>query len=107
MAAEPFKATSAQDALVEQGVAFYDNEDFPKAKDILLPLAEAGHPKAMHFIGRMHEGTNVFPNNPVLECNWYERAANSGYPSSMYNMSICYDGNGRPDDIPSWINSGS
>lgn len=94
----PVRAGEAEDAQVERGVAFYDDSEFEQAKAILLPLAKAGHPKAMHYIGRMHDGTSVFPKDPVVECDWYERAANAGYPSAMYNMSICYDGFGRPDD---------
>ena len=90
------RANEAEDQLVEQGVAFYDDEDFQKAKDILLPLAEAGHAKAMNMIGLMHDGTGVFPNNPKLECDWYEKSANGGYLSGMYNLSSCFNhGRGR------------
>ena len=100
------RADEAEDQLVEQGIAFYDDEEFAKAKAILLPLAEAGHAKAMHYIGRLHDETNVFPSNPKAECDWYERAANAGYPNAMYNMSICYDGNGRannPEMDKKWL----
>ena len=95
---EQARADAAQDARVEDGVAAYDAGDYQRAKDILLPLAEAGHPKAMNMIGLMHYDTPVFPNDPKIECDWYEKAANVGSPSAMYNMSICYDGYGRPED---------
>ena len=84
-------ADEAQDKQVEIGVAAYDDGDYKRAKAILLPLAEAGNAQAMHHIGRMHEGTHVFPNDPKLECDWYERAANLGLGKSMYNLSICYN----------------
>ncbi|MBL4748096.1 MAG: sel1 repeat family protein [Magnetovibrio sp.] len=94
-----FEATLEQDQLVEQGVAFYNDNEFEKAKAILLPLAEIGHPKAMNIVGLMHNNTGVFPNDPRIACDWYEKAANAGYPSAMYNMSNCYnDGIGRPKD---------
>ncbi|PCI39498.1 MAG: hypothetical protein COB46_08830 [Rhodospirillaceae bacterium] len=94
------RANEAQDQLVEQGVAFYDDEEYEKAKAILLPLAEAGHAKAMNIVGRMHENTGVFPNDPKIECDWYEKSANAGYVSAMNNLSICYEkGLGRPHDI--------
>ena len=86
------------DALVEQGIAAYDAEDYQRAKDILLPLAEAGHPEAMHRIGRMHDGSPVFPDNPQIECDWYEKAANKGLTKSMHNMHICFKGDGRNND---------
>ena len=87
---------SAMDAEVERGVEAFDAGDYATAKAILLPLAQAGHPKAMNMIGLMHDGTDVFPNDPKQECDWYERAAEAGYSSGMYNLSICYNhGRGR------------
>ena len=92
-------ADEAQDRQVEVGVKAYDDGDYQRAKDILLPLAEAGHPKAMNMVGLMHYDTPVFPNDPVVECDWYERSANAGYPSAMYNLSICFNqGIGRNKD---------
>ena len=80
----------AQDALVAEGVKAFDNADYQKAKDILLPLAHQNIPEAMHYIGRMHGSTPVFPNDPKLKCDWYERAAKLGLGKSMYNYSLCY-----------------
>lgn len=87
------------EAEAERGFAAYDAGKYAAAKAILLPLAEAGHPKAMNMVGLMHDGTKVFPNDPKLECDWYERAAKAGYASAMYNLSICFNhGRGRPQD---------
>ena len=106
--AEPALPTNA-DALVEEGIAAYDAEDYQRAKDILLPLAEAGDAKAMNIIGLMHDGTPVFPDDPIIECDWYEKSARSGFPSGMYNLSICYShGDGRkkdPDLMLKWRSS--
>ncbi|MEG3618975.1 tetratricopeptide repeat protein [Magnetovibrio sp. PR-2] len=96
--AEPTLPANA-DALVEEGIAAYGAEDYQRAKDILLPLAEAGHPEAMHRIGRLYDGKGVFPHDPKTECDWYEKAANKGLAKSMHNMGVCYDGFGRDDDI--------
>jgi len=93
-----FDATPEQNLLVEQGVAFYDDEEFEKAKAILLPLAESGHPKAMNIVGLMTKYGKGFRKDVVLACDWYERSAKAGYSSAMYNMSICYDGKGRVAD---------
>ena len=98
LVAAPVHADEAQDRLVEQGVAAYDAGDYAEAKSILLPLAEAGHPWAMNMIGRMYKFGQGYAANPTVGCDWYERAANAGYANAMYNMSICYDGFGRPDD---------
>lgn len=90
---------SQHDAEVARGVEAYDAGKYVAAKAILLPLAETGHPKAMNIVGRMHEKSDVFPNDPKLECDWYERSAKAGYSSAMFNLSNCfYWGNGRPKD---------
>ena len=53
----------------------------------------------MNMIGRLHDRTPVFSDDPVIECDWYERSAKAGYPSAMYNLSICYElADGRPKD---------
>jgi len=99
-----YKATPEHDQLVEQGVAFYDDKDYAKAKEILLPLAEAGHAKAMNMIGRLHGGTGVFPNDPVIKCDWYEKSAKAGYLAAMYNLSSCFNhGRGRPHNIENML----
>jgi len=91
-------ADEAQDKQVDIGVKAYDDGDYEQAKTILLPLAEAEHPKAMNMVGLMTKFGNGFTPNLEVACNWYEKSATAGYPSAMYNMSICYDGFGRPDD---------
>lgn len=90
---------SSLDDQVALGVAAYHAGDYQRAKEILWPLAEAGQPKAMNMIGMLHRGTPVLPNDPIAECDWYERAAQAGYASGMHNLGICYErGRGRPHD---------
>ena len=89
----------AQDALVAEGVKAYDDGDYQKAKDILLPLAEAGHPKAMNMIGLMYEFIRGYSQNTRKACDWYEKSANAGYVSAQRNLAICYYwGDGRLRD---------
>jgi len=97
-------ADEAQDKQVEIGVKAYDDGNYERAKDILLPLAEAGHPKAMNMVGRLYDGTNAFPDDPKIECDWYEKSALAGYASAQSNLSTCYlKGDGRPKDILTWL----
>ncbi|MBL4748731.1 MAG: sel1 repeat family protein [Magnetovibrio sp.] len=70
-----FEATLEQDQLVEQGVAFYNDNEYKKAKAVLLPLAEAGHTKAMNMIGLMTKYGKGIPLNLELSCDWYEHSA--------------------------------
>ena len=51
------------------------------------------------MIGRLHDGTGVFPDNPKQECDWYERAAEVGYGPAMHNLGLCFRfGSGREQD---------
>jgi TPR repeat protein len=88
----------------EEGYAAYDAGDYAKARTILLPLAEAGDPKAMNRIGYMHDLGKGFPKNPTTACDWYEKAANAGYARAQNNLGLCYkEGSGREKNIDSAI----
>jgi len=92
-------ADEAQDKQVEIGVTAYDGGDYQRAKTILLPLAEVGHPKAMNLIGLMHRYGRGFITAPTTACDLYEQSATRGYPSAMFNLSRCYErGVGRSID---------
>jgi len=92
-------ADEAQDKQVEIGVETYNDGDYERAKAILLPLAEAGQPKAINLIGLMHRHGRGFTTDPITACDLYEQSATRGYPSAMFNLSRCYErGVGRPID---------
>ena len=98
VAAEPSLPTNADD-LFKLGDKAYDTGDYQRAKNILLPLAQAGLPDAMNLVGLMHFDGIVFPKDHNIECDWYEKAAKAGFARAMYNLSICYNqGLGRPKD---------
>jgi len=93
-------ASPAVAQTVEEGFAAYDAGDYAKARSILLPLAEAGVPKAMNKIGRMHDAGKGFPRNPTIACDWYEKGALKGYAGAQNNLNICFEtGQGRPVDL--------
>ncbi|MEG3619112.1 tetratricopeptide repeat protein [Magnetovibrio sp. PR-2] len=85
---------------LERGLALYFDKDYQAAKPILLPLAEAGEPMAMHAIGYMHDFGLTMPKDPSQACDWYEKAAQADLAKSMYSLARCYHfGKGRkPDD---------
>ncbi len=92
-------APSAVAQTVEDGFAAHDAGDYEKAKSILLPLAEAGDPRAMNRIGLMHDFGKGFPKAPATACDWYEKAAELNYRNSQSNLGVCFDeGIGRPRD---------
>ncbi|MBF0246773.1 MAG: sel1 repeat family protein [Alphaproteobacteria bacterium] len=93
----PALADEAQEKLLDQALAAYDEGDFEAARSIILPLAHAEYPDAMNALGLMYHDGFVFLNDPEKGCDWFERAANAGNPASMYNLSVCFNsGHGRP-----------
>ncbi len=81
----------------EDGYAAYDAGDYAKARTLLLPLAEAGDPKAMNRIGNMYDFGEGVSRNLTVACDWYERAAQKGLAVGQYNFGLCLDyGDGRP-----------
>jgi TPR repeat protein len=88
----------------EEGYAAYDAGDYAKARTILLPLAEAGDPKAMNRIGYMYRKGKGSSQNPTMACDWYEKAARAGFVRAQRNLGICYkEGSGREKNIDSAI----
>ncbi len=84
---------------VEDGFAAYDAGDYEKAKAILLPLAEAGDPRAMNAVGLLYSDGKAYPTNPTTACDWYEQSAQEGYSSAQANFASCFiRGQGRPQD---------
>ncbi|MGE4528063.1 MAG: tetratricopeptide repeat protein [Rhodospirillaceae bacterium] len=83
----------------EEADQAYEDGDYEKAKEILIPLAENGHAKAMNLLGLMHSKGKGYPRCRTKACNWYEKAANAGYASGQGNLALCYmEGDGRDKD---------
>jgi TPR repeat protein len=84
---------------VEDGFKARDAGDYEKAKSILIPLAEAGNPKAANTIGRLHSNGWGYVQNKKLACDWFEKSAKAGYVSGQSNFGSCFrSGEGRPLD---------
>ncbi|MBF0246772.1 MAG: sel1 repeat family protein [Alphaproteobacteria bacterium] len=92
----PALADEAQEKLLDQALAAYDEGDFEAAKSILLPLANAGNSDAMVQTGFMIHNGEAFIPDAKYECDWYERAADLGNSEGYYYLGHCYnEGVGR------------
>jgi len=77
----------------------YETGDYEKAKEILLPLAEGGHAKAMDLLGLMYSKGKGYPRDRKVACDWYEKSADAGCTSGQGNLALCYmEGDGRDKD---------
>ena len=103
----PAWGSQADDQAVKQAITAYENGEYERAKSIFIPLAETGHPKAITFLGLMYDLGKGFPADTSTACDYYERSANLGNASGMYNLFLCFEnGVGRSlnlDKAHEWL----
>src|SRR3954463_1033100 len=81
------------------GLRFHQAGDFPRPAAVLLPLAEAGQPRAQTVVGSLYETGRGVPQNMTIACYWYRRAAEQGEANAQYLLGLQYDkGIGVPRD---------
>lgn len=93
-------AVSAQDAGegYEAGVAAFEAENYERAKEILLPLAEAGDAQAQYVLAKLYEnGGEGVMRSLTKAADWYRLAAESGLADAQNNLALLYiQGHGAP-----------
>ena len=93
---------------LRDGVAAYNRQDYVRASNIFIPLAEHGVAPAQTWLGFMfHTGRGV-PQNYTEAAMWYRRAAEQGDSLAQYSLGLLYDkGQGVPRDVieaSKWLN---
>lgn len=84
---------------------FYDGaedmeRDYAKAASLVKPLAEAGDPWAMNFLGVMHEFGYGVARDDSAALQWMRKAAEKGDGRALFNLGSRYaSGQGVPRDI--------
>jgi localization factor PodJL len=73
----------------------------PGALARLKAIAEAGHPPAEFYLGKLYEtGERGVKQNLVEARRWTERAAEGGDPAAMHNLALfAFRGEGGPQDL--------
>lgn len=72
---------------LEEGLSAYEDSEFGKAFQILMPLAESGNPQAQKFIAYMYDfGQGVDPNWDKA-IKWYRLPAQEGDPFAQNNLA--------------------
>ena len=74
------------ESLLDEGKAALHAGERSRAENILLPLAEEGHPKAQYYLGMLFSCGNPgeFDKNKAIQ--WHEAAFAQGFPYSGYQM---------------------
>jgi len=75
----------------EEGIAAASQNDFKKAYNLWLPLADEGNVKAQHNLGFMYQTGLGLAQNYNEALKWYKLAADQGYAESQNNLAYMYD----------------
>lgn len=93
---------------LRDGVAAYHRQDYVRASNIFIPLAEHGLAPAQTWLGVMFETGRGVPQNYTEAAMWYRRAAEQGDSLAQYSLGLLYDrGQGVPRDVieaSKWLN---
>ena len=100
---KPAHAQSLRD-----GVAAYNRQDYVRASNNFIPLAERGVAPAQTWLGFMFRTGRGVPQNYTEAAMWYRRAAEQGDSLAQYSLGLLYDkGQGVPRDVieaSKWLN---
>jgi hypothetical protein len=98
----------AQAQSLRQGIAAFNHQDYMRASQVFIPLAERGEASAQAYLGFMFETGRGVPQNYTEAAMWYRRAAEQGDSLAQYSLGLLYDhGQGVPRDIVEankWLN---
>jgi hypothetical protein len=84
------KAQKLAEVEFEKGnVAFHAN-DFTRARQLWLPLAERGHPQAQYAIGYLYEKGQGVDRDFSTAAKWYRLAAEKDHADSQYRLAVGY-----------------
>jgi len=81
----PLAAQSSEDPL-KDGLAAYENRDYPAALAALAPLAQRGNAEAQVRLGLMHHNGWGVPVNFSQAAKWYRLAAAQNNPQAQYEL---------------------
>ena len=80
----------AQAASIGDGDLAWKKQDYEKAKQIWLPLAEKGNEVAQFDIGKLYVLGQGVPQDYNEAFKWYKLAAAKGYAKAQYNLGVMY-----------------
>lgn len=93
---------------LETGAAAFRHHDYPRAAQILLPLAKAGDPRAQTYMGFLYANGRGVAQDYIVASGWYRAAAEQGDPTAQFMLGLMYDkGQGVPQDYViayTWLN---
>lgn len=102
LASSPLRAEvpdAAADARVADARDLFMAGDHAAGLHVLVPAADAGHPRAQNIVGAAYQYGNGLPVDAAMAIRMFESAAAQGYPPAIYNLGILYR-DGMPGQVP-------
>ena len=81
---------SAMAELLDDGVAAYEQRNFPLARETLAPIAAEGNAKAQLILGKMYLTGQGVPLNGLIASKWFRRAADQGNAEAQARLGLLY-----------------
>jgi TonB family protein len=69
------------------GLKAYENENYEKAFDHLMPVAEEGDAQAQFLLGEMYRSGNGASTNFGKAADWYRKAADQGHVEAQFELA--------------------
>lgn len=93
-------------AELREGIAAYEQGDYPRAAGLLGPLAEGGDPRAQYLLGRMRFYGQGLDQDASVAAAWYRRSAEQGHAQAQLALGLALDGgwgvSREPDQAVEW-----
>jgi hypothetical protein len=72
------------------GIAAFETKQFVRAYELLLPLAEAGHPEAQYRLAIMCQNGLGMVKNEAGAAHWMRASAEQGFGLAQHGLGFMY-----------------
>jgi hypothetical protein len=72
----------------KSGMSAFDAGQYSRARELWLPLAENGDPRAQHALARLYEKGRGVERDFKVAADWFLKAAEQGHADSEYRLAV-------------------
>jgi hypothetical protein len=88
---QPIRATADECEIRGGEYVAYDRANFATAFQVWMPKAKDGDAQAQTYVGEIYEKGMGQPSDPQKAAEWYQKAADRGYPRALSNLAYLYE----------------
>jgi tetratricopeptide (TPR) repeat protein len=90
IAPPPAQPAADDAALIDQGLAAYNNGDHRTALSIWQPIAERGNDRAQNNLGVLYKLGHGVQQDDIEAVKWFRRSAAQGHQMAQYSLGLNY-----------------